>query len=128
VIPSNSNFLFQIGGISDLRDTRYTSQKCSIVNKVIILSEIKEDSLVRYKGTGTVGTVKVLKDEDGEKWALLDSTGLYYRLDTLEPIDRLPERTELEGMTMEQIQERFKAQQEMMDKAKMQDANLETGG
>ena len=47
------------------------------------LAEIKEDSLVRYKGTGTIGTVKVLKvEEDGAKWALLDSTGLYYRLDT----------------------------------------------
>lgn len=92
------------------------------------MAEIREDSLVRYMGTGTVGTVKVLKEEDGVKWAFLDSTGLYYRLDTLEPIDRIPERKELEGMTMEQIQERFKAQQEMMDKAKMQDANLETGG
>ncbi|NMB85288.1 MAG: hypothetical protein A4E44_00215 [Methanosaeta sp. PtaB.Bin018] len=93
------------------------------------MAEIREDSLVRYKGTGTIGTVKVLKEEDdGEKWALLDSTGLYYRLDTLEPIERVPERKELEGMTLEQIQERFKAQQEMMDKAKMQDENLETGG
>ena len=93
------------------------------------MAEIREDSLVRYKGTGTIGTVKVLKEEDdGEKWALLDSTGLYYRLDTLESIESAPERKELEGMTMEQIQERFKAQQEMMDKAKMQDENLETGG
>lgn len=93
------------------------------------MAEIREDSLVRYKGTGTIGTVKVLKEEeDGQKWALLDSTGLYYRLDTLEPIEQAPERRELEGMTMEQIQERFKAQQEMMDKAKMQDESLETGG
>ncbi|MDM7939512.1 MAG: DUF2098 domain-containing protein [Methanothrix sp.] len=93
------------------------------------MAEIREDSLVRYKGTGTIGTVKVLKEEDdGERWALLDSTGLYYRLDTLEPIEKVPERKELEGMTLEQIQERFKAQQEMMDKAKMQDENLETGG
>ncbi len=94
----------------------------------MILAEIREDSLVRYKGPGTVGKVKVLKDEDGEKWALLDSTGLYYRADTLELIDRLPERRELEGMSMEQIQERFKAQQEIMDKAKMQDESLEAGG
>lgn len=94
----------------------------------MILAEIKEDSLVRYKGTGTVGIVKVLKDEDGEKWALLDSTGLYYRLNSLEAIDRVPERKELEGMTLEQIKERFKAQQEMMDKAKMQDESLESGG
>lgn len=91
-------------------------------------AEIREDSLVRYKGTGTIGTVKVLKDEDGIKWALLDSTGLYYRLDTLEAIEKAPERKELEGMTLEQIQERFTQQQEMMDKAKMQDENLETGG
>jgi hypothetical protein len=92
------------------------------------LAEIREDSLVRYKGTGTVGIVKVLKEEDGEKWALLDSTGLYYRLNSLEAIDRVPERKELEGMTLEQIKERFKAQQEMMDKARMQDESLESGG
>ena len=92
-------------------------------------AEIREDSLVRYKGTGTIGTVKVLKEEDdGIKWALLDTTGLYYRLDTLEAIEKAPERKELEGMTLEQIQERFKQQQEMMDKAKMQDETLETGG
>ncbi len=94
-----------------------------------LATEIREDSLVRYKGTGTVGIVKVLKEEDdGIKWALLDSTGLYYRLDTLELIDRVPERKELDGMTIEQIHERLKQQQEMMDSAKMQDETLETGG
>lgn len=92
------------------------------------MAEIMEDSLVRYKGTGTTGKVKVLKEDDGQKWAYLDSTGLYYRLDTLELIDKPPERKELEGMTLEQIQERFKQTQEMMDAAKMQDDNLETGG
>ncbi|MDD2755008.1 MAG: DUF2098 domain-containing protein [Methanothrix sp.] len=93
------------------------------------MAEIKEDSLVRYKGTGTIGTVKELKEEDdGETWAYLDSTGLYYRLDTLELIEKVPERKDLEGMTIEQIQERFKQTQDMMDAAKMQDDNLETGG
>lgn len=92
------------------------------------MAEIKEDSLVRYRGTGTIGTVKVLKEEDGEMWAFLDSTGLYYRLDTLELIEKPPERKDLEGMTIEQIQERFKQTQEMMDAVKMQDENLETGG
>ena len=57
------------------------------------MAEIKEDSLVRYTGTGTIGTVKVLKTEDdGTVWAYLDSTGLYYRLDTLELIEKSPER------------------------------------
>jgi hypothetical protein len=46
----------------------------------------------------------------------------------LELIDKPPERKELEGMTLEQIQERFRQTQEMMDAAKMQDDNLETGG
>ena len=96
---------------------------------VTIMAEIKEDSLVRYKGTGTIGTVKVLKvEDDGETWAYLDSTGLYYRLDTLELIEKVPERKDLEGMTIEQIQERFKQTQDMMDAVKMQDDNLETGG
>lgn len=93
------------------------------------MKEIKEDSLVRYIGTGTVGKVKVIKTEDdGTVWAYLDSTGLYYRLDTLELIDKPPERKELEGMTLEQIQDRFKQTQEMIDDVKMQDDNLETGG
>lgn len=92
------------------------------------MAEIREDSLVRYKGTGTIGTVKVLLEDDGVTWAFLDSTGLYYRLDTLELIEKAPERKELEGMSLEQIQERFKQTQDMMDTAKMQDDNLETGG
>lgn len=93
------------------------------------MTEIKEDSLVRYIGTGTVGKVKVIKTEDdGTVWAYLDSTGLYYRLDTLELIEKPPERKELEGMTLEQIQDRFKQTQEMIDDVKMQDDNLETGG
>jgi hypothetical protein len=94
-----------------------------------LAAEIREDSLVRYKGTGTIGVVRVLKEEDnGEKWALIDTTGLFYRLDTLETIDHIPERKELEGMTFEQIQEKLKQQQEMMDRAKMLDESLETGG
>jgi hypothetical protein len=92
------------------------------------IAEISENSLVRYKGTGSFGRVIVLKEDDGERWALLDSTGLYYKVETLEPIDRIPERRELEGFTLEEIAERMKAHQEMMDKARMQDDNLETGG
>jgi len=92
------------------------------------LADISEGSLVRYKGTGTIGNVKVLKEEDGEKWAFLDSTGLYYRVEMLEPIEQAPERKELEGMSMEQIKERLKAQQDMMKEARMQDESLESGG
>ncbi|HOV82530.1 MAG TPA: DUF2098 domain-containing protein [Methanothrix sp.] len=93
------------------------------------MAEIKEDSLVRYKGTGTIGRVKVLRvEDDGVAWAFLDSTGLYYRLDTLEIIEKAQERRELEGMTIEQIQERFRQTQDMMEAVRMQDESLESGG
>ena len=90
--------------------------------------EISEGSLVMYKGTGTVGIVKVLKDEEDGKWAFLDSTGLYYHVNTLEPIEKVPERKELGAGSLEDLEQLMKSQQEMMDKAKMQDENLETGG
>lgn len=90
--------------------------------------EISEGSLVMYKGTGTVGVVKVLKDEDDGQWAFLDSTGLYYHVSTLEPIEKVPERKELGGGTLEDLERLMKSQQEMMDQAKMRDETLETGG
>ena len=90
--------------------------------------EISEGSLVMYKGTGTVGVVKVLKDEEDGKWAFLDSTGLYYHVSTLESIEKVPERKELGAGSLEDLEQLMKSQQEMMDRAKMQDENLETGG
>jgi hypothetical protein len=90
--------------------------------------EIREGSLVMYKGTGTVGKVKVLKDEEDGQWAFLDSTGLYYHISTLEPIEKIPERRELGAGTLEDLERLMKSQQDMMDRAKMQDETLETGG
>ncbi len=92
------------------------------------MAEIEEGNLVIYRGTGTVGTVKVLKEEDGKKWALLDSTSLYYDVSTLDPIDHVPDRKELEGFTREEIERRMKIQMELAQEIKMQDGNLETGG
>jgi hypothetical protein len=91
--------------------------------------EISEGSIVRYGGTGTVGIVKVLKtEEDGEKWALLDSTGLYYHLSTLQTIEKLPERREIGARSMEEMQERMKAEEERMRSVKMEDESVESGG
>ncbi len=91
--------------------------------------EIREGSIVRYGGTGTVGIVKVLKtEEDGEEWALLDSTGLYYHLSTLQPIEKLPERREIGARTLEEMEERMKAEEERMRSVKMEDESVESGG
>ncbi len=91
--------------------------------------EIREGSIVRYGGTGTVGIVKVLKtEEDGEEWALLDSTGLYYNLSTLQPIDKLPERRGVGARSLEDMEERMKAEEERMRSVKMEDESVESGG
>ncbi len=89
---------------------------------------IVEGSLVRYNGTGTVGVVKALKEEDDGTWALLDSTRLFYHISSLETIDRVPEKREMKSLTVEDIEAKMKAHKAMMDEAKMQDENLETGG
>lgn len=91
--------------------------------------EIGEGSIVRYAGTGTVGIVKVLKtEEDGQRWALLDSTGLYYHLSRLVPIDKIPERREIGARSLEEMQERMKAEEERMRSVKMEDESVESGG
>jgi len=91
--------------------------------------DIAEGSLVRYNGTGTVGVVRAIKEEDdGQKWAMLDSTQLFYHISTLEPIERVPERKELGPMSLDDLKEKLKAKERMMEEAKMQDDNLETGG
>ncbi|HOI68657.1 MAG: DUF2098 family protein [Methanothrix sp.] len=76
-----------------------------------------------------MGVVKVLKTEDdGERWALLDSTGLYYHLSTLQPIDKMPERRGIGGRTMEEMEERMRAEEERMRSVKMEDESVESGG
>lgn len=95
---------------------------------MVIVMEIKEGSLVRYNGTGTVGVVKLIKEEDGETWALLDSTELYYLTSYLEPIEKVPERKELGGMSLEDLAERMKEEKELMERARLHDENLECGG
>ncbi len=91
--------------------------------------EINEGSIVRYGGTGTVGIVKVLRtEEDGEKWALLDSTGLYYHLSTLQPIEKIPDRRGIGARSLEEVQERMRAEEERMRSVKMEDESVESGG
>ncbi len=43
-------------------------------------------SYARYVRTGTVGKVVDVRERDGVRWFKLDSTGLYYREDYLEPV------------------------------------------
>jgi len=49
---------------------------------------------VRYLRTGTIGTITALQAVDGESFAILDTTGLLYRLDQLVPAGTVRERRE----------------------------------
>lgn len=72
--------------------------------------EITPGSLVRYPGTGTSGKVGDIKIIEGREFALIESSGLYYRTDQLIPVDSVTEkreRKEEEGI------ERFKNRKEL---------------
>ncbi len=50
------------------------------------MESVKVGDVVRYKGTGTVGrVVSVVRDDMGGVWAELDTTGLLYSVEYLEP-------------------------------------------
>lgn len=44
---------------------------------------IEPGDVVRYINTGTMGKVAELKTDDEGVWALIDATGLYYKVETL---------------------------------------------
>ena len=92
------------------------------------MGEIKEGSIVRYSGTGTVGVVKALKDDENGEWAFLDSTGMYYRTSTLETLDRMPEKREIGVRTIEDFEKMAEAEKERMAAVKMEDESVESGG
>ncbi|MDD4255276.1 MAG: DUF2098 domain-containing protein [Methanofollis sp.] len=48
-------------------------------------AEIVVGMAVRYPRTGTAGTVARIEEVRGETFAEIDTTGLLYRVDTLEP-------------------------------------------
>ena len=92
------------------------------------MEEIREGSRVRYTATGTSGVVKVIREMDGEMWALLDSTGLYYNLSTLEPITHLEEKKGPAELTVDELLDQMKEEKERMTKVKMEDESVESGG
>ncbi|MDW7730846.1 MAG: DUF2098 domain-containing protein [Methanolobus sp.] len=44
---------------------------------------IEPGTVVRYINTGTVGKVAEIRTDDEGVWALVDSTGLFYKVETL---------------------------------------------
>jgi len=67
----------------------------------------------RYGRTGTVGTVTDVQAIDGETFAVLDSTGLMYRLDQLVPVGTASsEEREQRTEKIEEIEEQLRRDRE----------------
>jgi hypothetical protein len=71
---------------------------------------------VKYVGSDTVGRVTDLKkDEKGKVWALLESTNLWYREETLEPTEiKAKQNEEEEKLSAEELEEKFRKLRETM--------------
>jgi hypothetical protein len=77
---------------------------------------IKVGDTVKYVNSDTVSRVTDLKkDEQGNVWALLESTNLWYRDETLEPTEIKAIGTEEEEkLTPEELEEKFRKLKETM--------------
>ncbi|MDI9394655.1 MAG: DUF2098 domain-containing protein [Euryarchaeota archaeon] len=77
---------------------------------------IKVGDAVKYVNSDTVSRVsEIKKDEEGNVWALLESTDLWYKEETLEYTDLKPtEKREQREFTAEELEERFRKERETM--------------
>ena len=77
---------------------------------------IRLGDTVKYVNSDTVSRVTDFKkDEQGKVWALLESTNLWYRDETLEPTEiKAIEKEEEEKLTPEELEEKFRKLRETM--------------
>jgi hypothetical protein len=53
---------------------------------------IAKGSYVIYQGTGTMGKVEAIKTVDNDVWVKIGSTNLWYKINTLQMIDKGDEK------------------------------------
>ncbi|MFA5614221.1 MAG: DUF2098 domain-containing protein [Methanoculleus sp.] len=96
--------------------------------------DVAVGAVVRYPRTGTTGKVLQVEEIDGRRYAELDSTGLYYRLDELVSVDRVDRTVEKverspESYLRDFIKEEEELQQQLKDVwEKGVDQSCEGGG
>lgn len=86
---------------------------------------------VRYPRTGTTGTVMRIERDNGEDFALLDTTGLLYRLDNLVPAGATRARAEVTDEDLKETLQKekfFNSGLEMGEAIKDLDQSCEGGG
>lgn len=84
---------------------------------------------VRYGRTGTVGKIVALIEENGETFAELEDTNLYYRSDQLMPITEVTEKQELRRDARKDFEREMENFREMNESAwQNTDQSCEGGG
>ncbi|MCM2464861.1 DUF2098 domain-containing protein [Methanoculleus oceani] len=92
--------------------------------------DVAVGAVVRYPRTGTTGKVVRVEEIDGWKYAELDSTGLYYRVDELISADKTAGSVEREERSLEEYLKEHKELQEQLEEVweKGTDQSCEGGG
>jgi len=92
--------------------------------------DVAVGAVVRYPRTGTTGKVVRVEEIDGWKYAELDSTGLYYRVDELISADRAVANVERKERSLEDYLEEDKELKEQLEEVweKGTDRSCDGGG
>ncbi|NLA39514.1 MAG: DUF2098 domain-containing protein [Methanomicrobiales archaeon] len=92
--------------------------------------DVAVGTVVRYPRTGTTGKVLQVEEIDGRQYAELDSTGLYYQVDELVSVDRVADKAERVGRSLEDYLEEEKEFQQQLEEVweKGIDQSCEGGG
>ena len=85
-------------------------------------------SNVRYINTDTIGEIIDITTDDEGTWALIDTTQLYYRVDTLQITDRKASAGKEYTVSEEDVKERIKKQAEAAQASTLEEVFQATGG
>jgi hypothetical protein len=98
--------------------------------RVMSTDDVAVGAVVRYPRTGTTGKVVRVEEMDGRKYAELDSTGLYYRVDELIGADKAAANAEREDRSLEEYLQEHKELQKQLEEVweKGIDQSCEGGG
>ncbi|MBN2109990.1 MAG: DUF2098 domain-containing protein [Methanosarcinaceae archaeon] len=90
-------------------------------------NQIEPGTVVRYINTGTIGRVAGIRTDDEGVWALVDSTGLYYKVETLVVTDASELKEKVETRKTASEAKEYMRQYATSD-ADLEDVGQITGG
>ncbi|WP_462272896.1 DUF2098 domain-containing protein [Methanohalophilus sp.] len=89
---------------------------------------LEKGIVVRYLNTGTLGEIVDIKEDDEGTWALMNTTDLYYRVDTLKVSD---EKVRIRGekeYSSSDVKDYMRSQDEETSSGNLENVYQSTGG